>query len=391
MTPDEFIETVNENKLDDVRAALAAEPQLAKAQAWGIGTTALHCASHRGFTEIVRLLLENGADVHAREKASDTIALHWAAEGGHPAIAELLVEKGSDLTAIDEWYGLSPIGWASVVIWAPPFHEDRLATVNYLLNAGARLDIFSAIVLGQPEKIKAIVRLDKKALSRRMGYVAAGVQPLHLAISRQLTDMVKLLLDLGADINGRTGSGVTPLGIAISKQDAAIAKLLMERGARDDISTALVSGDLASMAVHLTGLHDPDLVTSLLFLAARMGKSDAVQLLVKNGADPNARTKQLIQEMPAMATPLHLAALAGNAAVRGLIQVGAVVNPDTEEGAITPLHLAASGGHLEAVQDLLQAGANPNLRDKNFGATPKDWAEHGGHTAIVELLGKVAQ
>ena len=45
---------------------------------------------------------------------------------------------------------------------------------------------------------------------------------------------------------------------------------------------------------------------------------------------------------------------------------------------MTPLHLAAQGGHIDAIELLLEAGADPSLRDALYGGTPENWAEHGG-------------
>ena len=53
---------------------------------------------------------------------------------------------------------------------------------------------------------------------------------------------------------------------------------------------------------------------------------------------------------------------------------------------MTPLHLAAQGGHLDAIGLLLDAGADPTLRDALYGGTPEDWAEHGGQRAAQQLL-----
>lgn len=391
MSPDEFIEMVTSNEIEAVRAALVESPSLVGARAWTIGTTALHCASHRGFKEIVELLLQAGGDIHAREEASNTTPLHWAAEGGHPEIARMLVESGADLEPIDDWYRLGPLGWAAVVQWAPPFHEDKPATVAYLRKAGAHLDVFSAVVMGKIDDVKAIVAAEPEVLRRRMGFVAAEFQPLHLAVSRQMPDMVRQLLDLGADIDARTSSGVTPLALAVSNRDAAIESLLRERGATGDVSSALLGGDLASVAAHLTDdAVSSEIVTQLLFLATRLKQWKAVELLIRHGADPNARSKQLIREVPAMAAPLHVAAIQGaHESADVLLGAGANPNPSTPDGT-TPLHLAAGDGHIETVRILLQHGADPNARDKCFNAPPLGWAEFGGHKEIVALLNKFA-
>ena len=63
-------------------------------------------------------------------------------------------------------------------------------------------------------------------------------------------------------------------------------------------------------------------------------------------------------------TPLHLAALQGDAsAVSGLCTYKAKVNGKEEQG-MTPLHKAAAQGHNEAAEELLAHNAEPNARDQ---------------------------
>ena len=388
LSTDEFIfHLVNRNEEAAVRQALVEAPGLARGFDGTLGTTALHCASHRGFIGIVAALLEAGADVYAREKVSDSTALHWAAEGGHPGVARMLVEHGAALDPIDSWWGLSPAGWATVVVWAPQFHEDRPATLTYLLGAGAKLDIFSAVVLGHEAAVRALVGADPKVISQRMGFAAAGVEPLQLAVSRRLTAMAALLLDLGANLESRTTSGMTALAMAMGGQDAATEALLRARGAADDISSAVVMGDDTAAARLLEIRAEKDALNPLLAFAAQLDRAAMVELLVAHGADPNFRSKQLIREIPTLVAPLHLAAMHGQVgAVHALLKCGAQTNPSDSPGIPTPLHLAAGSGHVAAVQVLLSGGADVNATEAWFGATPAGWAEHGNHAAVLALL-----
>ncbi|KAK0760882.1 LOW QUALITY PROTEIN: hypothetical protein N5P37_005821, partial [Trichoderma harzianum] len=64
------------------------------------GRIALHCAASQGHESMVRLLLDNGADVMASDNAGRT-ALSLAASNGHEAVVKLLLENGADITAKD--------------------------------------------------------------------------------------------------------------------------------------------------------------------------------------------------------------------------------------------------------------------------------------------------
>ena len=64
----------------------------------GILENALYLAIENGHTEIVKLLLKAGADIHA----NDDYALHWAVADGHTEIVELLLKAGANVHAKDD-------------------------------------------------------------------------------------------------------------------------------------------------------------------------------------------------------------------------------------------------------------------------------------------------
>jgi ankyrin repeat protein len=390
MQPGEFIFGVAcERDLEGVKRALAEDPALIFGRDDGLGTTALHAVADRGFEEIADVLLEAGADVHARERVSQTTPLHWAAQGGRLTIAKKLVARGADLEAREEWFGLSPLGWASIVEWNAALHGDRPATAAYLREAGAALDVFTALALGSEGDVRAIVGRDPAALHRRMGFVAGENTPLHFAIAEAHGAAVPLLLELGADPAARTIWGLTAMALALDNDDTATVDLLRARGVPQDVSAALVLGDLAAMESRLAGPHglSPEDLNRLACLAAREGKAEPLALLLRYGAEPDGRVvRSLLDETPADLGPLYLAAQAGHAdAVRVLLDAGARVNPDNS-GMPTPLHLAAGSGHLDTVRILLDRGADTTARERVFGANPLAWAEHHGHESVAALL-----
>jgi ankyrin repeat protein len=92
---------------------------------------ALLWTARYGHEAVVKLLLEKGAELEAKDNYGQTPLL-WAAENGHEAVVKLLLEKNAELEAKDDNYGQTPLSWA-----AANGHE---AVVKLLLEKGAELE-----------------------------------------------------------------------------------------------------------------------------------------------------------------------------------------------------------------------------------------------------------
>ena len=252
-------------------------------------------------------------------------------------------------------------------------------------------------------------------------------------------ELVRLLLERGADPNRGNDYGWTKLHQAGYSNRRELAELLLASGARTDLSargdggTPLVAalfwghrevvdllgrepcnlrvaaglGDLTLIrdldGSPAAGAHrafyrphggfpawqpsdDPqEVLDEALVWAAKADRVEAVELLVELGGDVAAD--------PYRGTPLTWAAVNGRVdSVRKLVELGADPNqratfggPDHGEG-VTALHLAAQAGRREAVEALLELGADPTLRDALHDGDPAGWAAFGGHAELAELL-----
>ncbi|MCJ1269980.1 Ankyrin-2 [Lobaria immixta] len=301
--------------------------------------TALMWAAQGGHEAVVLLLLEKGADVHAKNtNAKDTTALHEAAVWGHEAVVRLLLEKGSDVDA------KTSFGWTALCVASRGGYE---AVVQLLLEKRAAEGGHGAVVQLLLEKGADV-----------SANTSQGMTALHMAARMRHEAVVRLLLEKRADVEAKSSNGTTVLNMAAEGGHEAILRLLLEKGADLEAKTHF----------EWTALHK----------AAEGGHGAVVRLLLEKGADLGAKISN-----GKMA--LHMAAEGGRGAVvRLLLEKGADVEAKTIDGE-TALYMAAQGGHGAVVQLLLEKGADVSA-NTIYGRTALHKAAKGGHGAVVRLL-----
>jgi ankyrin repeat protein len=321
------------------------------------GRTALHHAAAFGNKAMVELLLSRGAEVNAKGDDGRT-PLYLATERGFQAIVEVLLANKADVNVSYRLTGNTPIHLAA--------NRGRTRIVQLLLAAGAnpnvedgngRMPLSFAVESGSTE----IVRILLAAKADPNGGTLDA--PLLAAIQKQNGASAELLLKSGANPNGKgtiewsnpfngTDSlnkarpSVTPLWLSISTKQLPMVKLLLKYKADPNDDLDRVQGE----PLVFVALPNPDILEALLDAGGKVdshlseGKTlldqaingnsaaAAVEILLKHGADPNARD------------------LSDN----------------------RPLHYAVwASVYGKQIELLLDHGADPNVRNNN-GQTPLD-------------------
>ena len=200
----------------------------------------------------------------------------------------------------------------------------------------------------------------------------------HLDCPAALSALLQCSRDL---LDLRNDAHVQALWLAIYRPRTAFNQAARAR--KEAVFLRLLALQQQDPAMGLEGSH-----ALQLRLAAQMGFSSAVAELLKV---PAAVTELSITAVECWRTPLHLAAMGGHTQAMHLL-LGA---PDAQHSISagdkqgkTPLHWAVMKGHTQAVQLLLGApGAHCSLssRDRQ-GRMPLHLAVMGGHTQAVQLL-----
>ncbi|KLU88296.1 hypothetical protein MAPG_07283 [Magnaporthiopsis poae ATCC 64411] len=190
------------------------------------GQTALHHAvCHKEGLDLVRLLLENGADIEA--KAYRWTPLLLAGNLWQPDNAAYLASKGADVNA-EDYYGRRILHWAA---WnngteLALLALDRGAEINAADRWGKTALIWAVESRDGPMTELLLERGADATLRARDGTTA-----LHMAAFVGILDLARRLLAKGVDCNARAVGGLTAVHIAAFRGYHAIVKLLLAGGA----------------------------------------------------------------------------------------------------------------------------------------------------------------
>ena len=158
-------------------------------------------ALKQGNRTVVQELLAANPEL-ANPRLEQATRLHFAAIENQRELVDLLLAAGADLNARDDEFNMTPIGWAN--------EKGHMDMVDYLRSAGAEMDLYSAVAYGLIAEVKQLLKEDVSQVNARNHYGT----PIHEASLWGHVDVLKLLLEHGADPNLRNKHGDTALEIA---------------------------------------------------------------------------------------------------------------------------------------------------------------------------------
>ena len=195
------------------------------------GDTCLMLAAVFGHIETVRYLVGlKDVDVNHAENNGNAV-LHWTVLKGHVDVVQVLIDAGADIEARnkDDEQGRSPLLLASV--------EGHLDIVKMLVEAGAGVRVTDnngdtcldlASFFGHTEIVRYLVGLPEVDASKKS---TDGNTAMILAALVSHAAVVEVLIDAGADIDGKDEKGRSPLLWASKRGAPNIVKILVKAGA----------------------------------------------------------------------------------------------------------------------------------------------------------------
>jgi ankyrin repeat protein len=379
----------------------------------------------------IRLLEADGSLIHACDRDGGT-PLHVAAQETNEEMVAWLLNRRAKVRKQDI-NGLTPLDRAALAADPRNQHAKRFpAIAKRLLEHGAEVTIRAAVALADARRIRELVG-DNPAVLRELNSTNGGL--LSLAVNHSHIEIVRLLLDLGADVDERlmlneleepTPSWGTPLWYAALAGQHDIAELLLDRGADpnanvyasgwplrnawghkdDSVKRLLLARGAKPQPYMVAEAHDVDearrlletdaserLASELAWSAADHGCPAIVELVLQRLNWPAGDPKWhwiLIQPIRGVGTnhPDHEGHFKCMAM---LLRHG--IDANVSRFGQTTLHFAAARhGDLSGAERarfaamLLDHGARLDLRDDLLKSTPLGWACRWGRKELVELL-----
>jgi ankyrin repeat protein len=292
--------------------------------------TPLHLASRVGKTGVIKALLQAGANANAPTSSGGATPLHLAAGQGSPDAVLALIDGGAKVDVRDLAFGQTPSMWAAAA--------NRVGALQVLIAKGADLKAVSKI-----EDISAREKSDRAALQARARRVAAIKAAEQTPVAP---------VPAGGGRGGRGGEATVAPGPGAPGANASAPA---GRGV-DSAAAARAAANGVPPQIGGTG-------------GGAAAPAEAGRGQGQRGGAAGLSYGDLIGNKGGL-TPLLFAVREGNAeAVQALLKAGADVNQVSAGDHTSPLLMATINGQFDLAKLLLEKGANPKLAS-DAGATP---------------------
>jgi ankyrin repeat protein len=372
-----IIEAVRINKIEIVKLLIESGVDI------NVETTlkenAMYIAAYHNYVEIAKLLIASGFDVKAKDY------LYSAVKGKGDEVITILIEAGADVNAtfnntsnvlckayLDKnrtaikvltknganirklfSYVVVKRSKDGILMLLELSKELEIDIINYKCNCHGKTPLITSILENTEEIVELLIKegADVNITDN------IGASPAWIASSMGYVNILKLLLDAGADMEKHSNDKFTPMVIAIGKNKFESVKFLVENKVKVDPYSLLAAVqinniEMVKFLLPLTNVNfqDPNKKTAIMF-ATYEDNVDITKLLIENGADVNMKDKLDW-------SAVHFAARNNSfRALSLMIEAGADINVKNTSGN-TPLSIATRFYHHESVNLLLKCN-NP--------------------------------
>ena len=368
------------------------------------GNTPLFYAIDANNIDVVKLLIENGANINQHNNGGHT-SLHWASVKGHKRIVKYLVKRGIDINILNDKKN------TSVLIASELGHED---IVKFLVEHDANINLqdidgdtplLMAARTNHENIVKFLVEhgADINVKNKK------GDSPLICAAKKRNLNLVRYLINKGADINAKNNEGDSPLMLLIKKKSSNNSpsrnlspterEVRQERHTEREINKFEIIKELLNHPNIDPNITDNEGNTTLYYAASRKkikiidvllnhpkikvdtkAESSLIELIKKINASDNTQSKNMLNF-----DSLLIRGVCQNnlEKVKLFVKWGADVNAGDEKGDTSLIH--ACYYNYEIAKFLVECGADINKKGYD-GSSPLKTALEEKRSDIAELL-----
>jgi ankyrin len=335
-------------------------------------------------------LLAAGATVNVKEREHDQTPLMWAVAEKHPDVVRLLLEAGADVHARSKIY--------AQIVTSEVTQRAGREELNYTVLRGGSTPLLFGARSGDVESVRLLLAAGADVNDS----LPNGMSALVLAAHSGNGAAASLLLEKGADPNA-AAAGYTALHAAVLRSDLSLVNALLAHGASPNAQ--ITKGTPLRRNSQDFNLPAALIGATPYWLAAKFVEPGIMRALVAGGADPAMPIKDGTTPLMAAAGLKEGSGRSGPDSDRrgvSLLDGGRLPDPSIVVEAVTvallqpvdidavnrngdtALHAAASLGYDRVVQLLADSGAKLNVKN-NRGLTPLGTLTGRGEIALSSV------